>query len=60
VLDLRHIDPQFVRESVSDEPDHSLKVDVQIDDTFAGFTYTSSHLEEKYSKLLPQGRDADA
>lgn len=58
MLDLRHIDPQFVQESVSDEPEQSLKVDVQIDDTFAGFTYTSSHLEERYSKLLPQQGDS--
>lgn len=48
-LDLRYIDPQFVKESVSDmAEDVSVDVDVQIDDTFAGFTYTTSYLDSVF------------
>lgn len=51
MLDLRNIDPQFVQESVT-EIGEDVSVDVQIDDTFAGFTYTTSYLESDYAHLI--------
>jgi serum/glucocorticoid-regulated kinase 3 len=41
-LDLRNFDPEFVREPIPGSlTGHDISIDVEMDDTFAGFTYTA-------------------
>jgi hypothetical protein len=53
-VDLKHIDPEFTREPVSDSLDNSIDENEEKDETFGGFTYVQESNVEAYAqKYLP-------